>query len=228
MADYRTEEEQIELLKNWWKESGSSTIAGVFFAVAAWLGWVGWQNHEVSQVEAAAALYHEMSNSQELPGAAVNQARQKSIAESLRASHPNTVYAVFAALQMAKTLVESNDLKSASEWLSWAKLQAQGLDNDLATLTAYRLACLQYAQADYENALLTIGTIKEAGAFHASILELNGDIFLAQGKRDPAVNAYKDAIKYLEESGSAERRQYIEMKLADLSSINADNSGEGT
>jgi predicted negative regulator of RcsB-dependent stress response len=29
MADYRTEEEQIELIKKWWRENGRSTVVGV-------------------------------------------------------------------------------------------------------------------------------------------------------------------------------------------------------
>ena len=42
MAELRTEEEQVEALKSWWKENGKSLIMGVVIAVAAVFGWRGW------------------------------------------------------------------------------------------------------------------------------------------------------------------------------------------
>lgn len=232
MADYRTEEEQIELLKNWWKESGTSTMAGVALALAAWLGWIGWQNHQATRVEAAAALYQDVTGDTDA-GMVADPVKQKSVADILRASYPDTVYAIFAGLQVASLSVESNDFQSASDWLVWARSQAQEIDPDLATLTAYRLARVQYAKSDYEGALGTIDSIKEPGAFNAALLELRGDVLLAQGKRDAAVQIYSDAIKAIEESGSPERRQDLEMKMGDLSAHKIINNaaivtGDGT
>ena len=43
MADYETEEEQIEALKDWWRENGNSLLIGVAVALVAVFGFRGWQ-----------------------------------------------------------------------------------------------------------------------------------------------------------------------------------------
>ena len=45
MAEMRTEEEQIEAIKQWWKKNGSSLLIGVGLALAIVFGWQAWQNH---------------------------------------------------------------------------------------------------------------------------------------------------------------------------------------
>ena len=42
MAELRTEEEQLEAIKRWWKENGTSLIAGVAIAAAGVFGWNAW------------------------------------------------------------------------------------------------------------------------------------------------------------------------------------------
>ena len=42
MSAYLEEEEQIEAIRNWWKENGRSVIAGAVLGLAAIFGWQGW------------------------------------------------------------------------------------------------------------------------------------------------------------------------------------------
>ena len=46
MAELRTEEEQIEAIKRWWKKNGSSLLLGIALALAIVFGWQAWQNHQ--------------------------------------------------------------------------------------------------------------------------------------------------------------------------------------
>ena len=47
MSDsYRTEEEQVEALKAWWRENGKSTVVAIAMAVMGVFGWQGWQKQQ--------------------------------------------------------------------------------------------------------------------------------------------------------------------------------------
>ncbi|HNE26955.1 MAG TPA: tetratricopeptide repeat protein, partial [Pseudomonadales bacterium] len=60
MADYRTEEEQIELIKKWWRENGRSTVVGVGVALVLFFGWMQWQAYQKKNIEAASDLFQQM------------------------------------------------------------------------------------------------------------------------------------------------------------------------
>ena len=60
MADLRSEEEQLDVAKRWWKENGTSLIAGAVLAAAGVFGWNAWQNYQEGQSEAASARYQQL------------------------------------------------------------------------------------------------------------------------------------------------------------------------
>ena len=216
MAEYRTEEEQIELLKNWWKESGTSTVVGVVIALSGWLCWTAWQNYNVTQVEVAAGLYQELSVGQE-GDASADLVKEKELTSKLIESHSDSVYMVFANLQLAKSFMDSGDLKAANASLLLAKATADSLDSELATLIAIRLARVQIAQADYAAALATVNAIKNSGEFESVLLEIKGDILFLQGQLSLAAESYKSALKLIDASVVQGRKQDVELKLADFS-----------
>jgi predicted negative regulator of RcsB-dependent stress response len=227
MADFRTEEEQIELLKNWWKESGVSTLAGVVIAVAGWLGWSGWQHAQITAVDNAAALYQPVSSIKEAD-ASKELDQLNEVAQALRSDYPNSMYAAFAALLAAKAAVDTDDVNAAYESLVWARAKAEALDPTLDCLIALRLARLQFTQSKFEDALATIVSVKDQGAFKAAFLELKGDIHIAQGNGESALGAYSEAMAALEGTGGSERKQDLELKLADLSPNNGNNDAQST
>ena len=42
MAENETEEQQIDALKEWWKQNGSAAVIGVVLGVGSLVGWKGW------------------------------------------------------------------------------------------------------------------------------------------------------------------------------------------
>ncbi|MDX1713508.1 MAG: tetratricopeptide repeat protein, partial [Halomonas venusta] len=62
MAELRSEEEQLEVIKRWWKENGTSLIAGAVLAAAGVFGWNAWQNYQEGQAEAASVRYQQLVN----------------------------------------------------------------------------------------------------------------------------------------------------------------------
>lgn len=222
MADLRTEEEQIELLKKWWKESGVATVSGVMFAIFVWLGWTAWQNHIISRIEEAGSLYQGMSLSFDASDVSAAQ-KNELLASELRDKYSESPYAVFGALSQAKYYAENKRLPEAQKSLVWALDHVQHSATELRLLVALRLAKLQFSQADYSGAIATLESGKDPGAFSSSYFELKGDVLLAQGQIPLAAQAYSDAISALEKSGLHERKQDIEMKLSNLSGANSEN-----
>lgn len=213
MADYRTEEEQIEILKTWWRENGRSTVIGVVVALVGYFGWAAWHSYQQSKMEAAADLYQQMAVGKDGAPAA-DKNKVTAAAEQLRKDYPGSVYAIFAALHLAKDAVDAKDFPRAAEMLAWAAERKP--DASLAPLVTLRLAQVQYAQGQHDAALATLTSVKDGGAWKAALEELRGDVLLAQNRPDMARNAYGEALKALDDSGAQERRQNIEMKLAEL------------
>ena len=211
MADYRTEEEQIELLKRWWRENGKAIVAGIVMSLVLFLGWQAWSGHQQTKSEAAADIFQQMITAAASPDGSVKAAE---LAEQLRKDFPGTTYGVFAALRLAKDAVAANDLPRAADLLGWA--QAQSPDASLLPLIGLRLAQVQYAQGDLEKAAAALGNIKNAGAWQAAIAELRGDILLGQSKPDEARDSYSAALAAMETSGDPEQRANLEIKLSGL------------
>lgn len=214
MADYRTEEEQIEILKKWWKENGRSMVAGVAIALVGYFGWSWWHSYQQSKIEAAADLYQQMVPGKQDAARPLDKQKVAAVAEQLRKDYPSTVYAIFASLQLAKEAVASRDYPHALELLNWAKEHKP--DAALVPMVSLRIAQVQYAQGQYDAALSTLTAVKDSGAWKADLAELQGDLAIAQGKSEQAREAYGEALKGLDASGAPERRRFIEMKLADV------------
>lgn len=211
MADYSTEEEQIELLKKWWSENGKATVSSVFVALLFIVGGKIWQDRQEANIQSAADVYQQMLNTAEKADGIDDAAK---LAEQLRSDYPGTVYSIFAALRLAKVAVEANRLPDAAELLEWALNQKP--DEALSPLVYMRLAQVHYAQGDHDKAIVSLDKIKGKDTLSVAIAELRGDIFLAQGKLDESRESYKAALKSLETSGNQDRRGDIEIKISGL------------
>ena len=62
MAELRTEEEQVQAIKDWWKNNGSSLLIGIGAALAIVFGWQAWQNHQAQQRAEAANQFANLLN----------------------------------------------------------------------------------------------------------------------------------------------------------------------
>ncbi len=57
MAEYETEEQQVEALKEWWKQNGLAIIGGAVLGIAALLGWRGWNMYQEKQATEASDIF---------------------------------------------------------------------------------------------------------------------------------------------------------------------------
>jgi len=107
----RSEEEQVEALKNWWKENGKSLVLTIALALAVIFGWKAWQNNQRIATENAGIMYQNLVQAVRLasaPQATDDQwTTAAHLAKSLKDEYGDTAYARFGALSVrACTLIK--------------------------------------------------------------------------------------------------------------------------
>ncbi|MEC8901220.1 MAG: tetratricopeptide repeat protein, partial [Pseudomonadota bacterium] len=114
MADLRSEEEQLDVVKRWWKENGTSLIAGAVLAAAGVFGWNAWQNYQEGQSEAASARYQQLVTITAANSLEDDQlAAARELIGELTDQHGRTLYAELAQLLEARLAVQEGDLAAA-------------------------------------------------------------------------------------------------------------------
>jgi len=215
---YRTEEEQVEALKRWWKENGSSILVGAALALAVIGGWKWWNERQQATAEAAGLAYFNLQQ------ALLSNTQQKTDAASLEVGRlvgvlkndfDDTSYAIFAAMLSAKEFVNEGDLVSAEQELQWAIAHASE-DSSLYLIAALRQARVISAQGGEDNLNRALVLIEDqrAGGHTASYEETKGDIYQALGREADARVAYDKALTELERLGG--NRPMLQAKHDDL------------
>lgn len=196
MAELRTEEEQVEALKRWWKENGLALVAGVAIAAAGVIGWNAWQGYQENQASAASMRYQQLINL--TGGETLDEERlpeARALVTEIVDEHGNTLYADLARLIDARLAVTQGDSAAAQSSLE-AVIDA-GRHDYVTGLARLRLARLQVADGDAEAALATL----EAGvpeALAAQRAEVRGDAHHALGRDDEAGEAWREALALAE------------------------------
>ncbi|WP_027962042.1 YfgM family protein [Halomonas halodenitrificans] len=193
MAELRTEEEQVEALKRWWKENGLSLVAGVALAAAGVLGWNTWQSYQENQATAASMRYQQLINltaGNDLDASQLPEAR--TLVKEIVDEHGETLYADLARLVDARLAVAQDDLAGARD-----RLQALA-DTDssdyVSGLARLRLARLLVADGDADGALSALQNgVPQALA--AQRAEVRGDAYHALERRDDAATAWREALQ---------------------------------
>ncbi len=201
MADYLSDEEQLDRLKNWWHENGTSIVVTVVIVVGGFAGWRWYDAAQVTEMQAASEIYESFLT-------ATGDART-AMADRLDAEYGDTSYATFAHLYRAKDAADSGDLEGAIDILRGIAAGAvHPLIEDIARV---RLARLLQEQGDPEAALGALAEVTSQG-FRALVLELKGDIHLLQGDRALAHEAYLSAAAEVREG---DRRPILDYKVDD-------------
>lgn len=205
MSTYDLEEqEQIDALKAWWKRNGTMVIlaATVFFATVA--GVQGWRYYQNTQATKASMAYGILQSV--LRGGDIKRIRDA--AGQLMEQYPSTAYASRAALIAAAVNYDAGDVQSAKAQLQWAIEHTK--ENEVRDVAKLRLAGVLLDEKKYPEAQKLM-TEQPSQSFAGLFADMQGDIWLAQGKNAEARTAYLAA---LEKSGEkSQYRQIIQMKL---------------
>ena len=197
MAYSIEEEQEINQLKDWWKENGKTIIVAFILGVGGMFGWRYWQAHQAEQIAQASAQYDALIYSAQQD----EQAKKANIEQFVQANS-KTAYAVFALLDEAKKATEKQDFVAAEVNLNQALTQSQ--DEVLTSIVALRLSAVQFQLGQLDNALTTLNQVK-GESFNARKALLTGDIQVA-----------KNSFEQAQQSGSQLEQQMAKMKLNNL------------
>lgn len=211
MAELKTEEEQIEAFKAWWKKNGTSLVVAIAVAVAGYLGFQAWQQSQTDHINEASVLFESLNDSINDLSDPEKVQTASFIANQLTTEFEDTTYATFAYLYQAKISAAANDLDASLEKLAAAKKSTN--DTTLQAMADLQSAKVLLAQKNYDQALSSLELITLA-EFAGQKNELKGDVFLAKGDKENARTAYKAASDALQ--GSQTPTPLLDIKLKDL------------
>lgn len=220
MATYGSDEEQVEALKRWWNDNGTSLLVGIAVVLVVFFGVRQWQSAQVSNSGVASDLYQQIAD---LAVASITQPTTEetllgaqAIYATLKSEHPDSIYTRYAALAVARFAVEHDELDLAAAELQWLldspKLGVLNEADEELLLTARgRLARIRLSQGMPQEALDLIRAV-EPGAFAGSYAEIEGDALLALGQNDAAREAYERALATIGTGNPV----LLQLKLQDL------------
>ena len=222
---YQTDEEQVELLKNLWKDYGQPVLLGVAITLAAVSGYKYWNKMQYETAAEASALYQNLLDTVntaqpgQMPAALTEE--QKStvnhVISTLQSDYTSSRYAALATLFRAQQQVKDNKLSDARASLDWVLTQKP--DAELEAIVRVRLArvLLSESQDNGQKALDVLKKVSGKKAYAATVESVKGDAYLALGQRDQARDSYQKAVDAARDAG--ENRPLLQLKLDDLASM---------
>ncbi|GAA4364079.1 YfgM family protein [Kangiella marina] len=187
MAQYETEEQQVEAIKTFWKENGKAIILGAIIGFGGIFGWDYYKDHQQTQSEQASAQYAEAVDS--IVAGSNDQAQFVEKAEAIKQNFSTSSYAALAAMKLAELEVSNENLDAAVEQLRWVVDQGNETFTPVAQV---RLARVLLAQEKYDAAISQADSVT-AEAYQSSALLVKGEAQLAKGNREAAKNAFIEA-----------------------------------
>ena len=213
MSEMRTEEEQVEALKDWWKENGKSILVAVVVALSGVFGWKAWLQQQENTAEAASIGYQNLLDSVALsiskPDDETLVTTSEHIATGLKAEFDSSEYARFAALLMAKVYADQGKYEDVLKELDW--VLAHKPSEEMRNIALLRKARVYLAQGESQKGLNELKSLTH-DAFAAEKNELEGDLQVLAGNKSEARAAYQRAI----ESSQAQSNPLLTIKLEDL------------
>jgi len=206
MTEYLTDEEQVERLKKWWKDNGSSVIAGLVIGIGGLSGWRFWVDYKTNVAAEASAHYSQMVTS--LQGSQHDNVIEQ--ANIILDEYSSTAYADLARLSLAKAFVEGGEFGQAEQQLDLIVETSQ--ETALVMIARKRLAAVLYQQGKHKQALDVV-SVDYPRQFTAAFEEMKGDILSAQGDSAAAAEAYQKARLA---QPAAPNAQFLQQKLEDL------------
>lgn len=218
MSVYMTEDEQLEVIKKWWKRYGNMVTVFLSLILLCIAGYRYMHWHQDKLKQQASITYENMMVS----FSNQNIKEVRSYANQLIKDYDNSVYADVAHMTLAKIYVSKNKLAQAQSEL---QIVAEKSDmNSLKQIAKIRIARLLAAEKSYTNALKELSSIVDE-TYLPVINELKGDIYGATGQYQEAITAYRLAIDEVKTNGMG--NLFLEMKTNELAIKNQSVVSDG-
>lgn len=207
MTEYLTEQEQIELLKQWIKQYSLVILTGLLISLVTITGWRYWQARQLRIMHHASSAYDEMLTARAQNDSAALQVQS----EKLFDHYSGTTYAQMAAFMLARDAVNQKKYNEAEKHLKWV------IDHSSVAsfrqIARTRLARIFINENRADDALAILDKVDDK-SFNGLTDEIRGDAWLAKNDPAKARAAYKLA---LDELPNAEIiRPLLQMKFDNL------------
>ena len=194
MTEFRTEEEQVEAIKKWWRENGTSILLALVLGLGGYFGWNFWQDKQQNHIENASALYNQLVQlvvvNQGVEPTDAAKDSMKTLANELKNTYANTTYGDFGSLFVARFAADEGNYAAAEQELK--QLAAQSKKDPVKFTAQARLAQVYIQQDKLAEALVLVEKAPNE-AFAVQFAEAKGDALYRQGNVQQAISAYQEA-----------------------------------
>ncbi|QLB12651.1 putative negative regulator of RcsB-dependent stress response [Bisgaardia hudsonensis] len=201
MAYTVEEEQEINNLKAWWQDNYKSIIITSVLTFGAVFGWRYWQDYQEKKSQALSVQYEQLISIDDTLG--------EEKFKQFVTDNSKTSYAVLALLERARLNVDTKEFVQAEILLTQALSQSS--DDLLISISALRLAMVQYQLQKFDSALSSLDKVK-GKSWDSRKLLLKGDILLAKGDNISAKSSFEEALS----SASPLEKSFIQMRLNNL------------
>lgn len=216
MDEFLSEREQVDRIRQWWKQNGAYIIVGIGGGLLALAGWNWWQGYQLNRAEQASAIYSVLAE------AAMEQ-RVDEVrvgVERLAAAHGGSPYLQHGRLALAASLVRAGEPTAAIAELE--RVVSDAKDPQLKQVARLRLARLLASEGQHDRALQVARSVT-SGAFAAAFREVEGDVLAARGESAAARDAYRKALESTGASGAIDE-DFVQLKLEALGGAGGETS----
>ncbi len=208
MDELLSEKEQIEVMRDWWRENGRFVIGGIVLGVGILVGWHQWKEYRLTARLEASARYETLAN--QVSGGMVDAAEAN--AKELYENYASTSYAALTRLAMARLYMDRGRDQDAADTLE-ALLAIRG-GTETQMVGRLRLAKIYLYQEKPQEVVDLLAGFEDT-AFAARYDELLGDAHAALGQIPDAAAAYARAMAD-DPRAPTVNRSLIQMKIVDL------------
>lgn len=211
--EYLSEREQAEQLRQWVRENWIWMVAGIVLVLGGFFGYRWWESRVATRSLEAGQRFAAMLD-------AIGAGKKDDgvrIAGEVTGQYADTPYADQAELVLARLDVDAGNLTGAESRL--AKVASASKDPELRVVARLRVARVQLAQGRYDEALATLDAVA-APAADPRVLDLRGDVKLAQGEKAAALDFWRKAdaaVKADPATGAQVDMELLALKIDELS-----------
>ena len=200
----KTEEQQFEEAKNWFKENSTPILLAIFVFATASFGWNFWKSHQ-----AESAIQASISYQAKIEAYNQDPVKNQPLVAKFLEEAKGTNYAIFMRLEEAKNAVAKGDFAAAKSQLQATLNEVK--DPSLQSIIRFRLAAVDFQLKEFDSALANLEQIKDQ-AWDTRKQLFVADLLAAKGDKEAAKSAYEQ----IKAKTSGQERELIELKINNL------------
>ena len=198
------EDEDLVRARAWWKENGSSIIAGIAIGVVMVVGYNYWQSYQDNRANEVAQLYE----------AYVQAPNDEAVLDALVDANASSTYAQLARMTSARKAADDQQYDQAAALLK--EVLASGTDSGLKAVAALRLATVYLSQNKPDEAIQVLDAQADSDIAlqQARMSETKADAYLQKGDQAQARALYQSSINAL--TGAGQPATLVQLKLDNI------------